>query len=250
MNQLSVIIITLNEERNIGRAIDSVSEIADEIIVVDSHSTDKTREIAESKGVRFIEQDWKGYSDTKNLANDLASYPYIFSLDADEACDADLTKAILTEKEKGFAGTYTVNRLTKYCGKWIRHSGWYPDYKVRIFPKDGTRWEGEYVHEELSFASQLENKLLSGHLEHYSYYDFKDHRQRADKYSLLTAAKLNAQGKKAGPLKPYLSAIGRFISMYFLKLGILDGKMGYKIASISAASNIVKYKELRRLNRR
>ncbi|MBI3136337.1 MAG: glycosyltransferase family 2 protein [Bacteroidetes bacterium] len=248
MSQLTVVIITKNEERNIGRALDSVSHIADEIIVVDSYSTDKTKSICEKKGAHFIQTDWKGYAATKNFANSLAKFPYIFSLDADEAVDKELEKAILAEKSKGFSGTYTINRLTNYCGKWIHHSGWYPDKKIRIFPKDKTQWVGEFVHEELAFSEPLGHTELPGHLEHYSYYSFEDHRMRADKYSLLTAQKMAARGKNAGALKPYISAVGRFISMYLLKRGFLDGKMGFRIASISAKSNILKYKELRRLN--
>ena len=249
MHQLSVIIITKNEERNIGRAIDSVRNIADEVIVVDSYSTDGTKQICLEKRVRFELKHWEGYSATKNYANSLAQHNYIFSLDADEAVDPELEKAIRSAKKNGLAGTYTVNRKTNYCGKWIHHSGWYPDKKIRIFPKDKTKWSGEFVHEELEFSEAMPNTELAGHLEHYSYYNYAEHRARADKYSLLTAKKMHAKGKKAGLLKPYLSAAGRFISMYLLKLGFLDGKMGFKIAHISAQSNVLKYKELRRLNR-
>lgn len=249
MHQLTVVIITKNEERNIGRALDSVSKIADEIIVVDSYSTDQTKAICEKKGAHFVQTEWKGYSATKNFANGLAKSDYIFSLDADEALDKELEKSILTEKSKGFSGIYSVNRLTNYCGKWIYHSGWYPDKKVRIFPKEKTKWVGEFVHEELDFSERFVTQELPGHLEHYSYYSYTDHRTRADKYSLLTAQKMAAKGKSAGVLKPYISAIGRFISMYIIKRGFLDGKMGWKIATISAQSNIVKYKELRRLSK-
>lgn len=249
MSSLSVVIITKNEARNIGRALDSVSLIADEIIVVDSYSTDETKTICESKGAYFIQTDWKGYSATKNFANSLAKSEYIFSLDADEALDKELEQAILSQKKTGFSGIYIVNRLTNYCGKWIRHSGWYPDFKVRIFPKEKTKWVGEFVHEELEFTENLTKTTLPGNLQHYSYYNFIEHRERADKYSLLTAQKLAARGKTAGPLKPYISAIGRFISMYLIKAGFRDGRMGYKIALISAQSNVVKYRELRRLTR-
>ena len=115
--------------------------------------------------------------------------------------------------------------------------------------KDKTKWVGEFVHEELEFSEGMNEVDLPGHLEHYSYYNYIEHRARADKYSLLTAKKMAAAGKKANAIKPYLSAIGRFISMYIFKLGFLDGKMGFKIAQISAQSNRVKYKELRKLNR-
>ncbi|MDX1651237.1 MAG: glycosyltransferase family 2 protein [Brumimicrobium sp.] len=246
--KLTATIITLNEERNIARCIDSLFSVADEIVVLDAFSSDRTPEICKSKGVRFEQRKWEGYSASKNYLNSLASHEYIFSVDADEAPDTELQEAIRAEKNKGFEGVYAVNRLTNYCGKWIKHSGWYPDVKVRIFPKSKSTWEGAFVHEELVVKDNPKSKLLSGHLLHYSYYDFKEHRARADKYSALTAQKMHARGKKAGILKPFLSGLGRFVSMYFLKKGFLDGRMGWKIAVISAKSNIFKYKELRRLH--
>lgn len=249
MTTLSAVIITLNEEHNIDRCIRALLPIADEIIVLDAHSTDRTPEICASHGVRFVQRDWEGYAASKNYLNSLASSEYLFSVDADEVVDAALLAAILAAKKEGLQGVYSVNRLTNYMGKWIRHSGWYPDIKVRIFPKEGSCWEGEYVHEILRYPQGSSVTLLPGHLEHYSYYSFVDHRQRADKYSALTAKKQFAAGKTASFLKPYLSAIGRFIGMYIVKLGFLDGRMGFKIALISAQSNIFKYKELRRLTR-
>lgn len=246
--KISATIITLNEEKNIERCILSLKPVADEIIVLDAFSEDKTPEICRSLGVRFEQRKWEGYSASKNYLNSLALHDYILSIDADEALDEELQNNILEIKKETDPQVYSVNRLTNYCGKWIKHSGWYPDIKARLFPKQGSYWEGEYVHEELKFPEQLEVIQLKGHLEHYSYYSFRDHRARADKYSALTAQKLSARGKHASIIKPYLSAIGRFISMYFLKQGILDGTMGFKIAKISAQSNIFKYKELRRLN--
>lgn len=246
--QLAVVIITLNEERNIGRCLKSVQGLADEIIVLDAFSSDKTQEICESFGVKFVQRAWEGYSASKNYLNSLVESEYILSLDADEALSTGLFNEIKTEKEKGFTGTYSVNRMTNYLGKWIKHSGWFPDVKPRLFPKEGSYWSGEYVHEELVHPESPQ-QLFKAVLEHYSYYSYEDHRARADKYSYLTAQKFNAAGKTAGVFKPYFSALARFISMYFLKLGFLDGWAGFKIAQISAQSNVVKYKELRRLNR-
>ncbi len=248
-SKLSAVIITLNEERNIGRCIEALKGVADEIIVLDAFSTDGTVSICTALGVRIEQREWKGYAESKNYLNSLATSDYIFSVDADEVVDHELKNAILVQKRNGFSGVYSVNRLTNYMGKWIRHSGWYPDVKVRIFPKEGSKWEGAFVHETLSFPDNFETKMLEGHLEHYSYYSFEDHRARADKYSILTAKKHFEAGKKASFLKPYVSAAGRFFGMFFFKGGWLDGKMGYHIARISALSNIVKYKELRRLNR-
>lgn len=247
--RISATIITLNEERNIRRCIESLSGVADEIIVLDAFSSDQTPQICEELGVRFYQRAWEGYAATKNSLNSLAEFPYILSLDADEALDATLRQAILDLKANDMHAVYSVNRLTNYCGHWIKHSGWYPDVKVRLFPAKESRWEGAYVHEELVYPKNLPVHQLSGHLEHFSYYSYKDHRERADKYSALTARKFFERGKKATALKPYLSAIARFFSMYVIKKGFLDGKMGYKIAVISAQSNVFKYKELRRLNK-
>lgn len=249
MNQLSAVIITFNEERNIERCIRSVMDIADEIIVLDSFSTDRTKEICEGLNVTFIQRAWEGYAASKNYLNGLASFHYLISLDADEEIDEEMRKQLLELKSSGFNAVYSLNRLTNYMGKWIHHSGWYPDIKVRVFPKEGSYWDGEFVHEELIYPKELPVIQLKGHLNHYSYYSFEDHRARADKYSALTAQKFHKAGKKASILKPYLSAIGRFVGMYLIKKGFLDGRMGLKIACISAQSNIFKYKELRRLNR-
>lgn len=245
--KISVTIITLNEERNIERCILSVQDVADEIIVLDSLSTDRTKEICTKYKVRFEERKWEGYSKAKNYLNDLAQFDYILSLDADEALDEELKGEILKLKPLNEPEIYSLNRLTNYCGKWIKHSGWYPDVKVRLFPKKGSYWSGEFVHEELVHPTNIPLIQLNGHLEHYSYYSYKDHRERADRYSTLTAMKMYKLGKRASIFKPYLSGIMRFVKMYFIQKGYLDGKMGFKIAQISCQSNVFKYRELRRL---
>lgn len=246
---IAALIITYNEERNIERCIRSVQSFADEIIVLDSFSTDRTADICRSQGVNFIQRKWEGYSAAKNYLNEQCSSDYIFSIDADEAPNKEMQDNLVELKSGHMNGVYSVNRITNYCGKWIRHSGWFPDVKIRLFPRGSAKWEGELVHEELSFDQDYPCTPLIGLLEHYSYYSAKQHRQRADKYSELTAQKYHEQGKKAGIFKPCLSGISRFVSMYFLKKGILDGRMGWQIAWISALSNVYKYSELRRLNR-
>lgn len=248
--KLSATIITFNEERNIRRCIESLLKVADEIIVLDSNSTDKTEAICnEYPIVQFQKRAWEGYSASKNHLNSLAKYDYILSLDADEALDNELEASILEVKKVDSPQLYSLNRMTNYCGKWIKHSGWYPDVKTRIFPKEGSYWDGEFVHEELVFPKELKLFQLKGHLSHYSYYDYKDHRSRADKYSTLTAMKMHKKGKRASALKPYFSGLARFFGMYVIKLGFFDGWSGFKIAQISAQSNVFKYQELRRLNK-
>jgi glycosyltransferase involved in cell wall biosynthesis len=247
MTQISAIIITLNEERNIKRCIASLDGIVDEIVVIDSGSSDKTKAICEEHGARFVHNDWAGYSGQKNFANAQAQFPYIYSIDADEALSEDLRNSILAAKALGLSGIYKHNRITNYCGKWIKHLGWYPDVKVRLFPAS-TRWEGE-IHEQLVFEGNPSESVLAGDLLHYSYNNATEHRERADKYSILTAKKMFDAGKKANPVKPFLSSVARFFSMYFIRLGFLDGGAGFRISAISAQSNAVKYRELNRLHK-
>ena len=250
MDKISAVIITSNEERNIGRCIDSLLNIVDEIIVVDALSTDNTKKICKERDVRFIQKKWMGYTKTKNFANNLASNKYIYSIDADEALSNELKRSILVAKENGLDGIYSHNRLTNYCGDWIKYIGWYPDKKIRLFPKNTVKWQGEFVHEELVFKKDLKEHFLKGDLLHFSYYSKKEHQEKADKYSILKAKRLNAINRKTHFLKPYFSAVTRFISMYILKLGFLEGRSGYEISKISAKSNILKYKELIRLNKK
>lgn len=247
---ISVVIITFNEEKNIARCLDSLTDIADEIIVLDSFSTDKTAQIcALYPNVTFSQREWAGYAESKNYANSLALHDYILSLDADECVSDTLKQSILKAKKNGLKGIYAMNRLTNYCGKWIHHSGWYPDQKTRLFPKNKSHWEGQYVHEKLVFSEKMLKTVLKGDCLHYSYYTFAEHRERANKYAILSAQQFAANGKKVCFLTPYFKVVGRFISMYVLRLGFLDGFMGFKIAQISAKSNFVKYQTLRKLNR-
>jgi (heptosyl)LPS beta-1,4-glucosyltransferase len=247
--RISATIITLNEEINIGRCIDSLEGVVDEIIVMDSNSTDKTKEICLQKGVRFVSQDWLGYAAQKNRLNSLAQYEMILSIDADEALTESLKESILALKKKQFIGVYSINRITNYCGKWIKHSGWYPDVKVRLFPKETSHWEGDIVHEELIFDPIHTPYLLRGDLAHYSYVSHKQHRARADHYSRLTAKKYVEKNKKVFLFQPAISAVFRFFKMFVLKLGFLDGVSGFHIASISAASNFYKYQVVKKIYR-
>jgi (heptosyl)LPS beta-1,4-glucosyltransferase len=247
MTSISAVIITFNEELNIRRCIESLMNVVDEIIVVDSFSTDQTKAICDQYPIKFIQIDWMGYSQTKNYGNSLTSHNYILSIDADEALSRELQDEIKLIKKGDLEGVYAINRITNYCGKWIYHSGWFPDWKFRLFPKRSCKWNDSIVHEELEFPSLLRNKRMNGLLEHYSYHSFKQHQEKADKYSILTAQKYYNQNKKSGVLSPFFSSIARFLSMYVIKLGFLDGYSGYKIAIISAKSNYLKYKELNRL---
>ena len=247
MRKITAAIITFNEEKNIERCIKGLLNCVDEIVVFDSYSTDKTEEICSQYEVKFIQSKWEGYANTKNKLNDHIQADFIFSIDADEVPDEILKSEILKIKNEDFNGIYVLNRKTNYCGKWIRYCGWYPEYKSRIFPKDKAKWAGEFVHEYLSFNEEEKLKKLKGHLEHYSYYTKQEHKERADKYAILAAQKYYMKQKKTYVLQPLISAVTKFIHILIIKKGFMDGYYGFQIAWISAGSNYLKYKELKRL---
>ena len=249
MTQLSVVVITLNEERNIGRCLQSVSEIADDIVVVDSGSEDATEEICVAHGARFMRHEWLGFAETKNFANSQAKYPLILSLDADEALSDQLIKSIKAVKENNPGNTaYKMNRLTNYCGKWIRHCGWYPDSKIRLFNRENTRWTGLVIHEKLTTNPGIVVKHLDGDLLHYSYYTIAGHIDQANRFTDLTAEEAFRKGNKATILQILLKPPVRFLRDYFFKLGFLDGYYGFIVCRISAQATFYKYIKLRQLN--
>ena len=243
MNSISVVIITFNEERNIKRCLDSVVPIADEIIVVDSHSTDATEAICDRYGAKFFTQDWLGYIDQKNLANDLATCDYILSIDADEALSEELTNSIQKIKNQDVGNkAFSMNRLMNYCGKWIRHCGWYPDTKVRIFRRGQAEWTGKKVHETLSLAQSTEIEHLDGDLLHYSFYTVEEHRRQNEKFARLSAEEIVEAGKKTTLFKAYSHTAWRFIRDFIYNAGFMDGSTGLTICKINAKGVWLKYK--------
>ena len=249
MKRLSVSIITFNEEKNIRRCLESVRSIADEIVVVDSFSTDQTEAICKEFDVKFSTHVFEGHIEQKNIALSLCSNPVVFALDADESLSEKLLKSIKTEKEKGFPHrVYSMNRLTNYCGKWIRHCGWYPDRKLRLFHKTAGKWGGENPHDELILNEKTPAFHLNGDLLHYSYYTKDEHYKQVEYFTTIGAATYHKKGKTASLLKMYGSPVVKFLRDYIFKLGILDGKSGFQVCSISAGATFTKYKKLRTLN--
>ena len=248
MNKLSVVIITFNEAKNIAKCLQAALHVADEIIVYDSFSTDDTCKIAEQLGAKVFQGKWQGYSTSKNLANEKASHDWILSLDADEVLSNDLQQAILKLKSEGLK-TASFKRLTNYCGAWIKHGGWYPDIKLRLFNRQQMHWEG-LIHEELkAIDGQIITPiLLQGDCLHYSYDSLESHYKQTDKFSTLSAQNLFNKGVKTTILKLYMAPIFKFIQMYFFKLGILDGYYGFIVCKISAQATFQKYAKLKALN--
>ena len=231
--RISATIITLNEERNIAAAIESLS-FADEIIVVDSGSTDRTLEIARGLTQRVYVKEWRGYSAQKNFAAAEALHDWIFSLDADERVSPDLATEIDAFKSSPDqpASAYEMSRLANYLGGWIRHSGWYPDRKVRLYDRRKARWVGDFVHEELQVDGVV--KRISGDLLHYTVRTVSEHVQRSDRYTTLAAEEMLARGRTPSILAIALAPPVTFFRSYVLKLGLLDGIRGVAIAFFAA----------------
>ncbi|UBM62509.1 glycosyltransferase family 2 protein [Candidatus Sulfidibacterium hydrothermale] len=249
MEKLSAVIITFNEEKNIERCIRSLEGVADEIVVLDSFSTDRTREICENLGVRFFTHAFDGYIEQKNRAILHASYPLILSLDADEALSDTLKNSILKVKEHRDADGYTMNRLTNYCGQWIRHCGWYPDRKLRLFDKNKGRWSGLNPHDYFKMQPGSVVKHLKGDLLHYSYYSIEQHKKQVEHFSTFAAKAKFEHGEKAFCIKTWGSPFFKFLSCFFLHLGFLEGKSGWQICTLSSKESYLKYKKLARLYR-
>lgn len=252
MPQISVVIITLNEARNIGRCLESVKRVADEVVVLDSVSTDDTVAIAQSYGSRIVSQPFLGYVAQKNAAVALATFDWVLSLDADEALSPQLEASILELKNQATPtfSAYRFKRLTNYCGSWIRHCGWYPDAKIRLFDRRAGRWVGENLHEAWE-AGHPDSHIgfLSGDLLHYSYYTLSDHFKQFEKFTEIAARTAVANGKDCSLLKVWVAPKWRFFQDYILKLGILDGYAGYLVCKFSAVAAQLKYAKIRQYRR-
>lgn len=245
MKPLSVAIITLNEEKNIFHCLDSVKDIVDEIVIVDSFSTDRTREIASQFGVRFIEHAFEGYIQQKNWALQQTAHDNVLLLDADEALSGELKNSILKEKEKSFpADAYRMNRCTNYCGKFIKHGLWYPDRKVRLIKKQIGEWGGVNPHDKIVLQAGTEIKRLSGDILHYSYNTIDEHEIQNNKFSSISAEALFQRGKRTNWFKIIINPAWAFINGYFFRFGFLDGFYGYVIARNISHLTFLKHSKL------
>ena len=247
MIKITVAIITLNEERNIGRCITSVKDIADEILVVDSFSTDKTKEISLSMGARFIENPFQGHIEQKNHALKLATHDHVLSLDADEALSAELIKQIKDIKNHFEYDGYEFNRLTNYAGFWVKHCGWYPDTKLRLIKKDKAIWGGTNPHDILIPSANAKVKKLDGDLLHYSYDSITAHINQTNKFTTIAAKEAYQRGVRSSIFKIITRPLLKFLRDYLFKLGILDGRYGFIICYINALSAFLKYSKIQEL---
>ena len=244
--KISATIITLNEQGNIARAIESL-RCADEVLVIDSGSSDRTIESAAKLGARVVETPWRGYAGQKNFAAEQAAHDWVLSIDADEALSEALEGEIWRIKKNGPQyDAYTMPRMAKYLGRWILHSGWYPDRKVRLYDRRKARWVGDYVHESVKVGGRI------GHLEcnllHYTCSSLSEHLRTMDRYTTLAAEELVARGRKIQWPDLVVDPFWTFVQTYFFRAGFLDGIEGLTIAFMAAFYNFLKYAKARNMS--
>jgi glycosyltransferase involved in cell wall biosynthesis len=244
MANISVIIITKNEADNIRACLESV-KWADEIVIVDSGSTDSTAEICRELGAKVHVHDWPGFGLQKNRALSYAVHDWVFSIDADERVTPELQSQLTKAMESNIENGYYVPRLSQFCGKFIRHSGWYPDYVLRLFRRTKGRFSDDMVHERVILegtAGKLTSPLL-----HYSYLDEADVQRKTDQYAKTGALQMYKNGKSASYADAPLRAGWAFLRTYLLRLGFLDGIAGFDIALMNARTTYLKYMQLKAL---
>lgn len=243
MPKLSATIVTLNEERKIARTMESL-RCCDEIVVLDSGSTDRTCAIARSLQARVIEEPWRGYAAQKNRAAECASNDWILSVDADETLTEELEGEILLLKQEGFnCDAYQMPRMAQYLGRWIRHGGWYPDRKVRLYDRRKATWRGDFVHESVAVNGTIGK--LHGALHHFTCDSLSEHLQTLDRYTTLAAAELRAGRRTPGYARMVFDPAWTFVRTYILRRGFLDGFPGLSIAYFAALYTFLKYAKAR-----
>jgi glycosyltransferase involved in cell wall biosynthesis len=244
--KITATIITLNEERNVVRVVESL-RCSDEILIVDSGSTDRTMELAEKLGVRVLEAGWLGYAAQKNWAAERASNEWILSLDADEALSEALEAEIWNLKKSGpECDAYTMPRLARYLGRWIYHSGWYPDRKVRLYHRDKAKWVGDFVHESVQASGRVGH--LQSNILHFTCDSLSEHVKTMDRYTTLAAQELAARKITVPLSRLIVDPAWTFIKTYFFQCGFMDGPEGLTIAQMAAFYSFLKYSKARNMS--
>jgi glycosyltransferase involved in cell wall biosynthesis len=248
MHKISAVIITFNEEKYIEQCIKSLAQVADEVLVVDSFSSDRTKEICLSLDVRFIEHSFLGYRDQKNFALSQASFDYVLSLDADEALSPELEKSILAVKQDLKYDGYKFNRLNNYCGKWIYHTNLSPECKIRLFNRKKGQWGGFNIHEKVILNNPKSVRRLKGNLLHWLYDSYEESVEKMNRYTTILAYEYYKQGIKNRQLRILINPLWRFFHSFILKGGLLDGYDGFIVSKLLATTCFLKYVKLRRLH--
>lgn len=246
MMKLSVGIITFNEEKILPITLEAASKVADEIVIVDSNSSDRTVEIARSFGTKVYDEVWKGFGPQKNSVIEKCSGDWILLIDADEELSDELIKKIKDIKNGIYDyEVYQINRCSICFGKELKHGGWSNQYATRLWKKDSVKVSDNLVHEE--YLTDLEVGKIKEKINHYSYLTMKDYFDRFNRYTTLGAEEYYLRGKKSGVLKIVLNPMYKFFKMYFLRLGFLDGIEGFVIACTSSMYSMAKYFKLREM---
>lgn len=251
MVKLSGVIITFNEERNIEKCLQSLVPVVDEIVVVDSFSTDNTKAICEKYKATFIEQEFLGYIEQKNFALKQAKYDYVVSLDGDEALSERLQESIIELKNNWKLDGYSANRFNNFCGQWIKHADWYPNKKLRVFDRRKAQWKGNKVHETVKMNTPSASVgQLKGDILHYTYQSYSEFNLKTEHFSNLSAQAYFELGKKAPMWKIIFNPTWAFFKSYVLRLGFLDGLNGFIICVQTANITFLKYTKLRELQQK
>lgn len=246
---ISVVIITKNEAHVIGNTLHSLLAVANDIVIVDSGSTDETITICKKYNATVIETEWRGYGPTKNKGNAAAKNDWILSLDADEAIDDELKNALIALSVSDDKKVFKIKRINFFCNKRIRFGEWGSDKPVRLFNRKIAHWNDAAVHENLVFAEPVKVATLPGGMLHYTVQNLADYHAKTDNYARLNAKKYAAAGKKASIFKIYFSPLFSFLQYYIFKLGFLDGGAGFIIAKTTAQYTFLKYRYLKEMNK-
>jgi glycosyltransferase involved in cell wall biosynthesis len=241
---LSVVVITLNAAGQLPDCLASVA-FADEILVVDSGSSDGTAEVAQRYGARVLTQAWLGFGRQKQVATEKAAHDWVLSLDADERVSPELAASLVRELQEPAHPVYRVARCNRFMGRWLRHGEGYPDWSARLYDRKQARWSDDVVHEKLLYSATP--GVLEGDLRHESAEDLGRYMEKQNRYTALAAQALHEQGRSAGILELVFSPMVRFVKFYFLRLGFLDGVPGLVHISIGCMNSFMKYAKLREL---
>ncbi len=243
--KVSGVVITYNEAQHIESCIRALQRVTDEVIVIDSFSRDNTAEICMNLGVKFFTNSYEGQVQQKNYALKKTSFEIVLAVDGDEVLSEELINSINLEKSQGFpCAGYELNRLTNYAGHWIKHGGWYPDWKLRLWYKSKGSWKGQNPHDRVMLDHGLKPKRLKGDIFHYAFESVSEHQSRIENYASIGAESMYSLGKKSNWFLVLLSPMWKFMRDYVIKGGFLDGKYGLIIARLSAKSKYLKYKKL------
>ena len=249
MQKITAVIITLNEEKNISRCLQSLQGVADEIVVIDSYSTDGTAAICKEFGATFILHAFEGHIQQKNYAVEKATHSVVLALDADEALSKELQASILEVKKNWNQDGYQFHRLTNYCGQWVKYAGWYPDEKLRLWDKRKGKWGGTNPHDKVMMEKGSTTGYLKGNLLHYSYYTISQHVIQTNSFSNIAAKEAFLKGKKSSVLKIVINPFFTFIKKYIFQRGFTGGWLGFTICINSAYGKFLKYMKLWELHK-